>query len=284
MAYQAARAARRGPAAVRPLRRGLPRRHARRGVARRGRAVPRHLPAAAHRDPDGVLARRAARRGRPGPRGRPRCWPRCGRCSAREGERVCAVVVEPLVQAAGGMLTHDPSFLRRGARAVRRVRRGACSSTRSRPASAPPARWFAVEHAGVAPDLMVVGKRLTGGVLPLSAVLARDVGVRARSSATPTAAGRSSTGTPTPPTRCRCAAALANLDADARARDGRAGRGGRRADRRGAGPDWPSYDGVRRGPPGRDDDRHRGAVGRRAHRLRGVPRRPAARRAHPPAG
>jgi adenosylmethionine-8-amino-7-oxononanoate aminotransferase len=35
-------------------------------------------------------------------------------------------------------------------------------------------RWFAVEHAGVTPDLLVVGKRVTGGVLPLSAVLVRD--------------------------------------------------------------------------------------------------------------
>jgi adenosylmethionine-8-amino-7-oxononanoate aminotransferase len=34
--------------------------------------------------------------------------------------------------------------------------------------------WFAVEQAAVSPDLMVVGKRVTGGVLPLSAVLATD--------------------------------------------------------------------------------------------------------------
>ena len=44
-------------------------------------------------------------------------------CSAREGEQVCAVVVEPLVQAAGGMLTHDPSFLRGVRDAVRLIRR-----------------------------------------------------------------------------------------------------------------------------------------------------------------
>ena len=35
----------------------------------------------------------------------------------REAGRVCAVVVEPLVQAAAGMLTHDPEFLR-GVRAL----------------------------------------------------------------------------------------------------------------------------------------------------------------------
>ncbi|TAM93460.1 MAG: adenosylmethionine--8-amino-7-oxononanoate transaminase [Jatrophihabitans sp.] len=91
----------------------------------------------------------------------------------REGERVCAIVVEPLVQAAGGILTHDPSFLvgvRRlcdefgAAMLVDEVATGIGAT----------GRWFAVDHAGVEPDLMVVGKRLTGGVLPLSAVLVRD--------------------------------------------------------------------------------------------------------------
>jgi adenosylmethionine-8-amino-7-oxononanoate aminotransferase len=88
-----------------------------------------------------------------------------------EPGRVCAIVVEPLVQAAGGMLTHDPSFLV-GVRAlcdeygawmlVDEVATGLGAT----------GRWFAVDHAGVVPDLMVVGKRVTGGVLPLSAVLA----------------------------------------------------------------------------------------------------------------
>jgi adenosylmethionine-8-amino-7-oxononanoate aminotransferase len=91
----------------------------------------------------------------------------------RDGGRVCAIVVEPMVQAAGGILTHDASFLT-GVRAlcdefgaamlVDEVATG-CGATGT---------WFAVEHAGVLPDLMVVGKRLTGGVLPLSAVLARE--------------------------------------------------------------------------------------------------------------
>ena len=88
-----------------------------------------------------------------------------------EPGRVCAVVVEPMVQAAGGMLTHDASFLQ-GVR-------GACDASGASmlvdevaTGIGATGRWFAVEHAGVRPDLMVVGKRVTGGVLPLSAVLA----------------------------------------------------------------------------------------------------------------
>ena len=92
---------------------------------------------------------------------------------AREGSRVCAVVVEPMVQAAGGMLTHDPAFLR-GVRALCDESGAAMVVDEVATGFGATGRWFAVEHAGVSPDLMVVGKRVTGGVLPLSAVLARD--------------------------------------------------------------------------------------------------------------
>ena len=92
---------------------------------------------------------------------------------AREGERVCAVVVEPMVQAAGGMLTHDASFLV-GVRALCDEFGAAMLVDEVATGIGATGTWFAVEHAGVVPDLMVVGKRLTGGVLPLSAVLARE--------------------------------------------------------------------------------------------------------------
>jgi adenosylmethionine---8-amino-7-oxononanoate aminotransferase len=91
----------------------------------------------------------------------------------REGERVCAVVVEPMVQAAGGMLTHDPSFLV-GVRALCDEFGASMLVDEVATGVGATGTWFAVEHAGVEPDLMVVGKRLTGGVLPLSAVLARE--------------------------------------------------------------------------------------------------------------
>lgn len=92
---------------------------------------------------------------------------------ATDGEQVCAVVVEPMVQAAGGMLTHDASFLR-GVRALCDQHGAAMLVDEVATGIGATGRWFAVEHAGVTPDLMVVGKRLTGGVLPLSAVLARS--------------------------------------------------------------------------------------------------------------
>jgi adenosylmethionine-8-amino-7-oxononanoate aminotransferase len=129
---------------------------------------------------------------------------------AREGERVCAVVVEPLVQAAGGMLTHDPSFLR-GVRELCDTSGAAMLVDEVATGIGATGRWFAVEHAGVTPDLMVVGKRLTGGVLPLSAVLVRDAVYEAFLGSA--ASGRTffhgHTFTANP--LC-CAAALANLE------------------------------------------------------------------------
>ncbi|HEX4700409.1 MAG TPA: aminotransferase class III-fold pyridoxal phosphate-dependent enzyme, partial [Actinomycetes bacterium] len=123
---------------------------------------------------------------------------------------VCAVVVEPLVQAAGGMLTHDVSFVR-GVRelcdewgALMVVDEVATGIGRT-------GRMWAVEHAGVTPDLMTCGKGLTGGYLPLSAVLAREDVYQAFLGAPAEARtffhGHSYTANPL----C-CAAAIANLD------------------------------------------------------------------------
>ncbi|HEX5494883.1 MAG TPA: adenosylmethionine--8-amino-7-oxononanoate transaminase [Mycobacteriales bacterium] len=91
----------------------------------------------------------------------------------REGDRVCAVVVEPMVQAAGGILTHDPAFLRGVRRACDRHGAAMVADEVATGLGAT-GRWWAVDHAGVSPDLLVCGKRLTGGYLPLSAVLTRD--------------------------------------------------------------------------------------------------------------
>jgi adenosylmethionine-8-amino-7-oxononanoate aminotransferase len=155
---------------------------------------------------------------------------------------VCAVVVEPLVQAAGGMLTHDVTFVR-GVRdlcdeygALMVVDEVATGIGRT-------GRMWAVEHAGVTPDLMTCGKGLTGGYLPLSAVLAREEVYRAFLGAPAEARtffhGHSYTANPL----C-CAAAIANLDLMAeRGTVARAARVGERIGELTAG--LASYDGVR---------------------------------------
>jgi adenosylmethionine-8-amino-7-oxononanoate aminotransferase len=92
---------------------------------------------------------------------------------AAEGEHVCAVVIEPMVQAAAGMLTHDAAFLR-GVRALCDEFGALMISDEVATGVGRTGRMWAVEHAGVAPDLLTCGKGLTGGYLPLSAVLATE--------------------------------------------------------------------------------------------------------------
>jgi len=124
--------------------------------------------------------------------------------------QVCAVVIEPLVQAAGGMLTHDVSFVR-GVRALCDEFGALMIVDEVATGIGRTGRMWAVDHAGVTPDLLTCGKGLTGGYLPLSAVLAReevyDAFLGAPAQARTFFHGHTYTANPL----C-CAAAVANLD------------------------------------------------------------------------
>ena len=94
-----------------------------------------------------------------------------GTILAKAPGEYCAVIVEPLIQAAGGMLTHPPGFLAGLRELTRRhdvlliadeVATGFCRT----------GKLFACEHEGVTPDLMCLGKGLSGGYLPVAATLA----------------------------------------------------------------------------------------------------------------
>jgi adenosylmethionine-8-amino-7-oxononanoate aminotransferase len=82
----------------------------------------------------------------------------------------CAMVVEPLVQAAAGILTHPAGFLSGVRELTKRhdvlliadeVATGFCAT----------GKIFACRHEGVSPDFLCLGKRLTGGYLPVAATL-----------------------------------------------------------------------------------------------------------------
>ncbi len=128
----------------------------------------------------------------------------------REGDSLCALVIEPLVQGAGGMLTHDVSFVS-GARELCDQFGVLLVCDEVATGIGRTGTMWAVQQAGITPDLMTCGKGLTGGVLPLSAVLTTEA-VYEAFLGTPAQArtffhGHSFTANP----MC-AAAAIANLD------------------------------------------------------------------------
>ena len=89
------------------------------------------------------------------------------------GSEVAAVIVEPLVQGAAGMLLHPPGYLR----AARDLcdRHGVlliCDEVAV--GFGRTGRMFACEHEGVSPDFMCLAKGISGGYLPLAATLTTE--------------------------------------------------------------------------------------------------------------
>jgi adenosylmethionine---8-amino-7-oxononanoate aminotransferase len=126
-------------------------------------------------------------------------------------EEIAAVIVEPLVQGAAGMLLHPPGYLR----AVRELcdRHGVlliCDEVAT--GFGRTGTMFACEQERVAPDLLCLAKGLTGGYLPLAATLATEQIYEGflgwHEEFRTFFHGHTYTGNP-----LACAAALANLDA-----------------------------------------------------------------------
>lgn len=92
---------------------------------------------------------------------------------AQHHETTAALIVEPLVQCAAGMAMHDPAYLRQAHALCERhgvhlvIDEIATGFGRT-------GSLFAHQQAGIRPDFLCLSKGLTGGTLPLSAVLTTD--------------------------------------------------------------------------------------------------------------
>ncbi len=90
-----------------------------------------------------------------------------------EGDEVAALIVEPRVQAAAGMLTHGDGWLRAASGLAHR--HGALFiADEVATGFGRTGDLFASAGAGVAPDVLCLGKGLSGGYLPLSAVMTTE--------------------------------------------------------------------------------------------------------------
>jgi len=125
------------------------------------------------------------------------------------GAGCAALIVEPLVQGAGGMRFHEPEVLRHAVEAARE-RGMLVIFDEIFTGFGRTGTLFACEQAGVVPDVMTLSKSLTGGTLPLAVTVASDEVFQAFWSDDPGAAlmhGPTFMANP-----LGCAAALASLD------------------------------------------------------------------------
>jgi adenosylmethionine---8-amino-7-oxononanoate aminotransferase len=92
---------------------------------------------------------------------------------AERGEKIAAVIVEPLLQGAGGMIVHPAEFLQK-VRALCTKYDVLLIADEVLTGFGRTGKMFACDIAGVTPDLMCLSKGITGGFLPMGVTLCTD--------------------------------------------------------------------------------------------------------------
>jgi adenosylmethionine-8-amino-7-oxononanoate aminotransferase len=137
------------------------------------------------------------------------CLTRLRQLLEERSNQIAAIIVEPLLQGAGGMIVHPPGFLEEIAR-LAREHDVLLIADEVLTGFGRTGTMFACQRAGVTPDIMCLSKGLTGGFMPFAATLTTDR-VHDAFSAPDRARtffhGHSYTGNP-----IGCAAAIASLE------------------------------------------------------------------------
>jgi adenosylmethionine-8-amino-7-oxononanoate aminotransferase len=94
-------------------------------------------------------------------------------CLAQHAHEVAAVIIEPLVQGAGGMKMHDAAILARVAASCQR-HQILLIADEIMTGFGRTGHLFACEEANITPDIICLSKALTGGTLALAATVARE--------------------------------------------------------------------------------------------------------------
>jgi adenosylmethionine-8-amino-7-oxononanoate aminotransferase len=90
-----------------------------------------------------------------------------------KSDQVSALIIEPLIQGAGGMHMYSPEYLV-GARVLTKKYDVHLIADEIMTGFGRTGKMFACEHANISPDFMTLSKGLTGGYLPLSVVMTTE--------------------------------------------------------------------------------------------------------------
>jgi len=89
---------------------------------------------------------------------------------SKQHEQIAAFVLEPMIQAAAGMIFHPPGYLR-GVRELTKEYDVLLITDEIVTGFGRTGKMFACDHENVVPDILCLGKSITGGYLPLSAAI-----------------------------------------------------------------------------------------------------------------